>query len=153
MSNKSAQEARYHDAANYTCYLILLWPMVIPTHIAEKAWYHHSSDVKETRRFYTETLLHTEAFTHRRFYTEKLLHTEAFTHRGFYIQTLLHTDSFTHRRFYTQTHLHTDHFTHRHFYTPSKSPTVSRCSKNACRTISTEERCRQHCFKCISVST
>ena len=25
--------------------------------------------------------------------------------------------------------------------------------KNACRTISTEERCRQHCFRCISVST
>ena len=25
--------------------------------------------------------------------------------------------------------------------------------KNACRTISTEERCRQHCFKCISAST
>ena len=32
------------------------------------------------------------------FYTQALLHTDAFTHRRFYTQTL-----FTHRRFYTQT--------------------------------------------------
>ena len=44
------------------------------------------------RRFYTQTLLQTEAFTHKRFYTQSLLHT----------QTLLHTEAFTHRRFYTQ---------------------------------------------------
>ena len=50
-------------------------------------------------------------FTHRRFYTQKLLHTEAFTHRSFY------TEAFTHRRYYTQTLLHTDAFTHRRFYT------------------------------------
>ena len=62
--------------------------------------------------FYTQTLLHTDAFTHRHFYTQMLLHTNTFTHRRFCTQTLLHTDSFTHRRFYTQTH-----FTHRHFYT------------------------------------
>ena len=37
VSNKSAQEARYHDAANDMCYLILL--KKIPTHIAEKARY------------------------------------------------------------------------------------------------------------------
>ena len=84
---------------------------------------------EETRRFYTETLLHTEAFTHRSFYTQTLLHTDAFTHtetfthRSFYTQELLHTDTFTHRRFYThrnfytQTLLHTDTFTHRNFYT------------------------------------
>ena len=85
---------------------------------------------EETRRFYTETLLHTAAFTHRHFYTETLLHTETFTHRrfytqtldtftrrGFYTQTLLHTDTFTRRHFYRQTLLHTDTFTHRHFYT------------------------------------
>ena len=42
--------------------------------------------------FYTQTLLHTEAFTHRSFYTQRLLHTEDFTQ-----QTLLHTDGFTHR--------------------------------------------------------
>ena len=59
------------------------------------------------RRFYTQTLLHTDAF-----YTQALLHTEAFTHRRFYTQTLLHTDAFTHRRFYTQTL-----FTRRRFYT------------------------------------
>ena len=80
--------------------------------------------------FYTQTLLHTDAFTHRHFYTQMLLHTNTFTHRRFCTQTLLHTDSFTHRRFYTlhtdtfthrpfytQTLLRTDHFTHRHFYT------------------------------------
>ena len=68
-------------------------------------------------RFYTQTLLHTGAFTHRCFYTQTLLHTDAFTHRCFYTQTLLHTDAFTHRRFYTQVLLHTDAFTHRRFYT------------------------------------
>ena len=45
---------------------------------------------EEARRFYTETLLHTEAFTHRSFYTQTLLHTGAFTHRHFYTQTRLH---------------------------------------------------------------
>ena len=64
VSNKSAQEAQYHDAANDMCYLI--FTLVIPTHIAEKARYHHSSDVKKRdafiqRRFYTQTLLHTGA--------------------------------------------------------------------------------------------
>ena len=58
------------------------------------------------RGFYTQTLLHADAFTH----------THTFTHRGFYTQKLLHTEAFTHRRFYTQTPLHTDTFTHRHFY-------------------------------------
>ena len=85
---------------------------------------------EETRRFYTETLLHTAAFTHRHFYTETLVHTgtfthrrfytqtlDTFTHRGFYTQTLLHTDTFTHRRIYTQTLLHTEAFTHRRVYT------------------------------------
>ena len=85
-----------------------------------------------TRHFYTQTLLHTGAFTYRQFYTQTLLHTVAFTHkvfthRRFYRQKLLHTDpfthrrfytdAFTHRRFYTQTLLHTYAFTHRRFYT------------------------------------
>ena len=66
---------------------------------------------EEARRFYTETLLHTEAFTHRRVYTQE----------PFFTQTLLHTDAFTrterltHRRFYTRTLLHTDTFTRRSF--------------------------------------
>ena len=55
------------------------------------------------RRFYTQTLLHTDAFTHRRFYTQTLLHTDAFTHRRFYTQTLLAHNTFTHRGFYTHT--------------------------------------------------
>ena len=92
------------------------------------------------RRFYTQTLLHadafytrTHAFTHRRFYTQTLLHTDAFTHRRFYTQmlfthahTLSHTNAFAHRRFtdtsrqrrsYTQTLLHTNAYTHRGVYT------------------------------------
>ena len=77
--------------------------MAIPTHIAEKARHHHSVDVKKReafiqRRFYTETLLHTDAFTHRHFYTQTLSHRDAFTR----------TETFTHRRFYTRTLLHTD---------------------------------------------
>jgi len=79
------------------------------------------------RSFYTQTLLHTDAFTRRHFHTQRLLHTETFTQRLLYTQTLLHKEAFTHRRFYTQTLLHTDvftqtlshteAFTHRHFYT------------------------------------
>ena len=65
---------------------------------------------------FTQTLLHKEAFTHRRFYTKKLLRTDAFTHRRLHT----HTVAFTHKRVYTQTHrhfctqklLHTDAFTH-----------------------------------------
>ena len=72
------------------------------------------------KHFYTQTLLHTKAFTHRSFYTQKLLHRGYYT-QSFYPQKLLHTDAFTHRCFYTdaftRTLLHTDTFTHRHFYT------------------------------------
>ena len=84
----------------------------------------HSSDILSTfahtdlhRSFYTQTLLHTEAFTHKHVYTQRLLHTDTFTHRHFYMQKLRHTDAFTHRRCYTQTLLHTDAFTHRRCYT------------------------------------
>ena len=71
------------------------------------------------RGFYTQTLLHADAFTH----THTLSHTEAFTHRPFYTQRLLHTDTFTNRHFYPQklyTHTHTLAFllhTHTHFHT------------------------------------
>ena len=36
---------------------------------------------------------------YRPFYTQTLLHTDPFTHRSFYAQTILHTDTFTHRSF------------------------------------------------------
>ena len=42
-------------------------------------------------------LLHAEAATHGSFYTQNLLHTDAFTQRSF-----LDTEASTHRRFYTQ---------------------------------------------------
>ena len=78
------------------------------------------------RGFYTQTLLHADAFTHTHVHTQTLLHTDAFTHRGFYTQTLLHTDAFTHRHIYTQTLLPTEAFTHTHtlfFYTHTLSHT------------------------------
>ena len=64
----------------------------------------NSSQLVLTQRtFYTEKLLHREAFTQRSFYTEKLLHTEAFTHRSFYTQKLLHrAHAFTQRSFHRQ---------------------------------------------------
>ena len=62
------------------------------------------------RRFYTdaftETLLHTDTFTHRHFYTQTLLHTDALT--------LYTTESFTHRSFYTQ---HTEALTQTRLHT------------------------------------
>ena len=85
-----------------------------------------NSENLHRKHFYTQTLLHTKAFTHRSFYTQKLLHRGYYT-QSFYPQKLLHTDAFTHRCFYTQTllhghcytqtRLHTDTFTHRPFYT------------------------------------
>ena len=98
---------------------------------------------EETRRFYTETLLYIDAFTHRSFYTQstfthrcihtetllhaqKLLHTEAFTHGNHNTQTLLHTycftmllntEAFTRRRLlHTEAPLHTDAFMQDHIH-------------------------------------
>ena len=96
--------------------------------------YTHSVDVKKRdafiqRRFYTETLLHTDdAFTHRHFYTQTLSHrdaftrTETFTHRNFYTQTLLRAHAFTHGHFYTQTFWHTDTFTQAHLHAETLTP-------------------------------
>ena len=63
-----------------------------------------------TQDFYTQTFLHTEAFTHRRFYTQTPSHKVAFTQRRLYTQT------FVHGRLYTQTLLHTEVLTHTRFY-------------------------------------
>ena len=63
----------------------------------------------------------TQTLLHRYFCTQTLLHTDAFTHRGvstFHTQTLLHTDAFTH----THTDgLHTDAFAHPGVYTQTTS--------------------------------
>ena len=101
--------------------------MEIPTQIAKKAQYRHAVEVQrwshftmefclrlatsKLRRlqiFYTQTPLHTAAFTHRHFYTQRLLHADPLC-----TQTLLHTDAFTHIHFYAQTVSHTHAFTHR----------------------------------------
>ena len=68
------------------------------------------------QQFASQTLLHTEAFTHRRFYTQKLLHTKAFTDRHFLTQMLLHRHFYT-QSFYPQKLLQTEAFTHIRFYT------------------------------------
>ena len=58
--------------------------------------------------FYTQELLHRDAFTQRSFYTEKPLLTASFyrqptfTHRSLYTEKLLHTEAFTQRSFYSQ---------------------------------------------------
>ena len=106
--------------------------MVIPTHIAEKGSAPSFREREETRRFYTETLLHIESFTHKHFYTQTLSHrdvfhahthrrisTETFTRKHFNTQTLLYTDSFTHIRFYMQMPFYrrTHTVTHKRFYT------------------------------------
>ena len=94
--------------------------MVIPTHVAEKGAAPSFREREETRRFYTETLLHTESFTHKHFYTQTLSHRDVFharTHRRISTQRLLHENTLTHRRFYTQTLLHTYAFTCRCLFT------------------------------------
>ena len=67
--------------------------------------------------------------TDRTFYTQMLLHTDAFAHITVYSQTFLHADASTNTqtstlytgtlRFYTQTCLHANNFTRRCFYTHS----------------------------------
>ena len=63
------------------------------------------------RIFYTQKLLHTQAFPqkllHREAFEHELLHTDVFINRslytqGFYAQKLLHREAFTHRRFPTE---------------------------------------------------
>ena len=55
------------------------------------------------RRFSTHT--HALALTHRRFYIQTLLHTDAFTHRGVYTEAVSRTEM--HRNLYTRTLLRT----------------------------------------------
>ena len=95
------------------------------------------TDIFTYKHFCTQTLCHTNTFTHNRFYTQALLiafthkhfyknpsthnppsHTNTFTHRLFYTQrhACTHKPS-THERFYTPTLLHTNPFAHRRFYT------------------------------------
>ena len=65
------------------------------------------------KHFYT-VLLHTNTFTRKRFYTQTLLHTNPFTHNPF-----LHTIAFTHKNVYTQTLVHRNTSRHKRFYTPT----------------------------------
>ena len=66
---------------------------------------------------YTQTLVHTDAFTRRPCHSQTLLRTDSCTHRKVYTQTPLHTDSFTHQRFHTQTLVYAGESTHRRVYT------------------------------------
>ena len=76
----------------------------------------HRASSLHRASFYTQKLLHTEAFTQRRFYTEKPLHSEDFTH-----SRLLHTEAFTstfthsklsHKEAPTQKSLYTEKLLH-----------------------------------------
>ena len=79
------------------------------------------------RTFYTQTPLHTGAFTQKTFYTQKFLltdalHKDAFAHikahRRFYTQNLLHRDTFAQNNsFYTKNKLHKQILTHKNLYT------------------------------------
>ena len=73
------------------------------------------------KHFYTRSLhtehLHRDAVTrkaidttHKRFYAQTLLHTEACTHRLFYPSIYLQRNTFTHRRLYRLTSSHRDFF-------------------------------------------
>ena len=96
----------------------------------------HTEDFtnKRFKHTHTQTLLHrtalhTEAFTKSNFYTQKLLHREAFiqssfdtntddfTRRSFYTQKVLHREACTQTSFYTRKYLHIDAFTHPHAFT------------------------------------
>ena len=70
-----------------------------------------------TRSLHTETHLHRDAVTHtafgttrKRFYTQTLLHTEACTHRLFYTPIYLQRNTLTHRRLYRLTSSQRDFF-------------------------------------------
>ena len=79
------------------------------------------------RWFFRESqkLWHREAFTQRIFYTQKLLHTQAFPqkllHREAFEHELLHTDVFTNRRLVHTGLLRTEAFTQRSLYTQTLS--------------------------------
>ena len=75
-----------------------------------------------TASFYTEKLLHREAFTHRSFYTQQafthstLLHSKLLNTASFYAEQLLHREAFKDRCVYTRKLLHKEALTHRTFY-------------------------------------
>ena len=79
------------------------------------------------RNFYTQTPLHTGAFTQKKHYTQKLLLTDALyknvfarkkAHRRFYPQNLLHRETFAqNNNFYTKKLLHKQILTDRNLYT------------------------------------
>ena len=75
------------------------------THVRHHVHLHSSPGVRSPRSLpftrlkkkLTQTLLHTDAFTHSRFYTQTLLHTDAFTHKHFHTHTQkFHTQKLSH---------------------------------------------------------
>ena len=78
------------------------------------ARFYTKQALAQSKSFYPENRLHTEAFTQRSLYTEKLLHTASFD-----TKKLLHREAFTHtqkllhthtRKLYTKKLLHTANF-------------------------------------------
>ena len=82
----------------------------IRTQIFTRRNFPHQTGFSHQRGFRTETLLHTNFFTHR-CYTEKFSRSDPLPHIGFYTQKLLHAETFTHGSSYTEQILHGADFT------------------------------------------
>ena len=81
-----------------------------------------------TGRFDTQTLWHTDTFTHGHFkHTEDFLHTEAFTHRRFYTQAHKEEDTYTYNHVHTHRHRHTRTQRDRHSHTDTHTQRSHRC--------------------------
>ena len=98
-------------------------------------------------RFYTQTLIHTQAFTRIIIcYTQTLLHTASFYIQGKRggtgeqgnTQTLLHTEAVTHTSFYTQKLLPTEVITQTTFYTQNTATHTHTCSETSYRITDVE---------------
>ena len=86
-------------------------PLRRPAFTLKETCVLHTDAFAHTHRcLYTEqlwqTLLDKEAVTQSNFYTERLLHTDAFAQRSLSVQTLLHIEVSTHRSFYAQRFSH-----------------------------------------------
>ena len=99
-----------HGSVRLQCHIVEAKQLYTETLLRTKPAHR---DAFTPKRFYTQTLY----TTHKRFCTQTLLHTDAFTQRPFYTQKLLHTDPFTHKYIYRETLLHTDAFTYKHLHT------------------------------------
>ena len=119
---EKACQTESEQAENHPC--PQTWPL-------QRAIFTHRNFYGGRRNFYTEKILHREAFKQSSSYTQKVVHREAFTqkllHRGLCIEQVLHKEGlaqqpFTqeqllHRGLWTEQLFHRAGFTHRSHYT------------------------------------